>query len=170
MCRSRPSGIGTSMSEDMDDRKYTALCGLYCRDCVPGNERLYALVEALLEELSSTGFGNYAELKAKRSAILGEFPTALRVLREILKLKCSGSCVEGPRSELGCAVDCEIRQCAIGRNLDGCWQCGESATCENIAHLCSLHPGVRDNLGAIAKYGVENWSQHRGRHYNWSPR
>jgi hypothetical protein len=153
----------------MNNRKYTALCGLYCRDCIPSNERIYALVEELLREFASTGFGNYAALKADRSAVFGEFRTAERVLREILKLKCSGSCLEGPRSELGCAADCEIRTCALASNLDGCWQCDERVKCQRIERISVLHPGIRDNLEVIAERGIECWPEHRGRHYEWTP-
>jgi len=152
----------------MNNPTHTALCGLYCRDCIPGNDRIYALVEELLREFAATGFANYAAFKAKRSAVFAEFPAAERVLREILRLKCSGSCREGPVSDLGCAVDCPIRKCVLDRKLEGCWQCGERGTCEHIKRSSAFHPGLRENLEAIAKYGMERWSEHRGRHYNWS--
>ncbi len=152
----------------MDNRKYTGLCGLYCRDCIPGNQRLYALIEELLREFEATGFANYATYKARRSPLLSQFPNVEPVLREILRLKCSGSCLEGPRSELGCATDCSIRKCVIERKLSGCWECAERMNCERIKAMASFHPGIYANLDAIAKYGMDSWVERRGKHYHWS--
>ena len=153
----------------MDNRKYTGLCGVYCRDCIPGNQRLYALIEDLLREFEVTGFDNYAAYKARRSPLLSQFPKLEPVLREILKLKCSGSCVEGPRSELGCAIDCPLRKCVVERKLSGCWECAERLSCERIKAMASFHPGIYANLNAIAEYGMDSWVERRGRHYHWSP-
>jgi hypothetical protein len=99
--------------------------------------------------------------------LLGEFPAVERVLREILKLKCSGSCRESPHSELGCAVNCSIRRCVMERKLAGCWECAERHSCDQIRRMATFHPGIRVNLESIAKYGIESWLEHRGRHYNW---
>jgi len=100
----------------MDNRKYTAYCGLYCRDCIPSNQRLFELIEALLRESEDAGLAHYATYKANKIAFLNEFPVAERFLQEVLKLRCSGSGLEGPESELGCMKDCAIRRCVAARD------------------------------------------------------
>jgi hypothetical protein len=152
----------------MDDRKYTAYCGLYCRDCIPGNPRLFELIAALLREFEDTGFAHYAAYKANKIAFLNEFSVAERFLQEVLKLRCSGSRLEGPESELGCMKDCAIRRCVAARNLEGCWQCSLRSICEHIAGLSGFHPGIYRSLDAIARHGIESWTEHRGKYYPWS--
>ncbi len=53
----------------------------------------------------TTGF------KSKRNPSFKDYSVFRNYLKEIKKLKCSGSCVEGPQSELGFTINCEIRKC-----------------------------------------------------------
>ena len=47
----------------MNDKKYTAYCGLYCLDCIPSNIRLFEILNELEKLLEEVKFDKYAELK-----------------------------------------------------------------------------------------------------------
>ena len=50
------------------ERTYTSYCGLYCRDCIPSNRRLFALAGELESKLAELHFEEYAAHKAKGDA------------------------------------------------------------------------------------------------------
>lgn len=151
-----------------EGRKYTAYCGLYCRDCIPGNKHLYEQVKELEDTLEKINFKEYAKFKSKKSAVFNDYDRFVDVLKEIKKLECTGSCYEGPQSVLGCTLDCKIRSCVIERGYEGCWECEENQTCDKLLKHKEFHPGVEKNLEMISKHGVENWMDKRGKHYKWS--
>jgi len=39
-----------------ENRKYTAYCGLYCKDCIPSNSELFTLIDKLADLLDNLGF------------------------------------------------------------------------------------------------------------------
>jgi len=152
----------------MTDRDKTAYCGHYCGDCIPGNERLYALVSELQERLTETGFAHYAAFKANKVPAFRDYDKFLAVLNSFEKLHCYGYCRKGPHSEAGCTMDCKIRLCAIAKELDGCWDCDWVTDCAHIDKMLDFHPNGMENLAAIREYGFDNWKEQRGRHYKWS--
>ena len=149
------------------DRKFTAFCGLYCLDCIPSKRRLFRLVGELRETLEELGFDRYAELKSRRIETFSDYPRFLEVLKEIGRLECTVPCYEGPCSQTGCAPDCKVRACVLDREYEGCWECDDFRGCERLESLKDVHPGLEHNLETIKKYGVENWSDRRGKHYRW---
>ena len=151
----------------MKNRELTAFCGLYCRDCIPSNTRLYELIHELDDLLIELKFENYAELKSKRSPAFEKYGNFIEVLKEIKKLKCDPYCYHGPHSELGCAPDCKIRRCVLLKKLDGCWECDYYKSCENLVYLKEFHPGLEHNLDVIKEHGIDNWIDKRGKHYWW---
>lgn len=151
----------------MDARKLTAYCGLCCLDCIPNNRRLLNLVRELAEVLDEVGFETYAAHKARREPIFHNYQQFREVLDAIPRIECSGSCYEGPISEIGCARDCAIRQCAISHNLAGCWECDENRNCENLRGCKEFHPHLEANLRIIREHGIDNWLDKRGKHYWW---
>ena len=149
-------------------RKLTAYCGLYCGDCIPGNRELFRTTKRLQEIIQETGLDEYARFKAAKSDMFSNFDIFLQVLDEISRLECSGSCFEGPKSDLGCRSECEIRKCVMEHKLNGCWECKSSKNCEKLSDLKAFHPGLENNLEAIKNFGIGHWLKHRGRHYHWS--
>ena len=149
-------------------RRATAYCGLCCLDCIPACRRLFEAVRELREVLDELDFSQYAAVKAKRSEAFAKYGAFAEVLAEIEKLGCTGSCYEGPHSELGCTPNCEVRSCVVGKGLGGCWACDEHHDCSLLAPLKRFHPGLESNLETIRRLGIEGWLGERGRHYTWS--
>lgn len=62
-----------------------------------------------------------------------------------------------------------VRECARGKDYEGCWECGRRASCELLAPLKESHgETIEKNLEAIAELGPDGWSGKNGRHYPWS--
>ncbi len=151
-----------------DDRRYTAYCGLYCRDCIPSKSELFQEIRTLEKTLIESGFEKYAERKSKKHNIYGNFPVFMDLLKEMQRLECTVPCREGPCSEAGCSQDCRIRKCAVEKRFEGCWECENFRTCELLVPLKEFHPGLSNNLEMIKKHGIDSWSEKRGKHYLWS--
>jgi len=151
-----------------DARRVTAYCGLCCLDCIPACGRLFEVVRELRRVLDELDFGRYAAVKAKRSEAFAKYDAFAEVLAEMEKLECSGSCYEGPRSELGCTPNCPVRRCVVSKRLEGRWGCDEHRDCGLLDPMKRFHPGLEANLEAIRRRGIEGWLGERGKHYTWS--
>ncbi|MBI5680964.1 MAG: DUF3795 domain-containing protein [Methanobacterium sp.] len=143
------------------NKKYTAYCGLYCLDCIPSNKELFESLNELKILLEDIEFDKYAELKSKTNETFNDYSQFLDVLEEMKKLECTAVCTEG-----GCKEDCKIRECVKEKQYDGCWECDEFKDCELLDYLKGIH-SIEHNLKMIKEYGVENWADKRGKHYNW---
>lgn len=152
----------------MDCREKTACCGLYCDDCIPGDQRIYDAIEKTLAVFDEVGMEQYAAFSSQESGVFEQYPQAVDLLREILKLKCSGSCRQGPVSEMGCMPDCPIRVCVLEKGYEGCWECAEHRRCDKLDGLKGFHPSLNDALDTIAAKGIDAWVEARGPHYPWS--
>lgn len=147
----------------MQDREYTACCGLYCGDCIPMNQSLFEAAERFRRVLDGTQFEEYARFKSARNKTFESFGVFKEVLDAILTLQCDRTCPEG-----GGRSDCPIRNCARQKGLEGCWQCPSFENCELLAPLSACHGDThRHNLRMVKQYGVANWSHKRGKHYLW---
>lgn len=146
------------------DRKFTAYCGLYCLDCIPANKSFFRACDEFEKLLSDLKFDKYAEAKSKTNKAFRDYPKFASVLKEIKKLECTAPCQEG-----GCKPDCRIRECVQNKRYEGCWECDTSDTCDLLLPLKRCHGGTIDhNLEMIRRYGPDNWSDKRGKHYIWS--
>ena len=83
------------------NQNLTAYCGLCCADCIPSDEELFHLVDALDKKLAGIQFGLYAEYKTERIPEFKEYPVFLSVLRRIGQLHCS-TCRQGGRKSAMC--------------------------------------------------------------------
>jgi hypothetical protein len=145
------------------DDRYTAYCGLYCKDCIPSNEKFFRIADELMDLLDELQFEEYAALKVKVSPEFTDYATFVRVLRGMKSIECKGLCTGG-----GCDKDCRIRICVREKELRGCWLCEKFEACELHESLKSFHPCLVHNLRMIKQYGPDDWSDKRGRHYKWS--
>ncbi|MDD5457357.1 MAG: DUF3795 domain-containing protein [Candidatus Margulisbacteria bacterium] len=143
------------------------MCGLYCKDCIPSNEKLFNTLKELKSLLADTKFENYVQLKVKREKTFKKYSDFLQVLEVMGKLECKNGCYHGPVSELGCKSDCQIRICVLKKKYNGCWDCEEHVECELLKPQKKIHPSLDQNLAKIKKYGVNNWAYLRGPHYCW---
>ncbi len=142
--------------------RYTALCGLYCLDCIPSNEKLFTTVKELDTMLSDLQFEQYADLKSKGNSIFDDYGKFVDVMHEIAKLECVAPCTEG-----GCKSNCEVRDCVLNRKLTGCWECDGNSECHLLGPLKNIHPNLEYHLGLIKEYGTEDWIDKRSFHYWW---
>ncbi|MDM8001112.1 MAG: DUF3795 domain-containing protein [Dehalococcoidia bacterium] len=145
-----------------DPRTLTSYCGLYCRDCIPANRRLFALAAELESQLADLHFKEYAAFKAKREAVFGDYQAFLRVLQAIRGLECMTPCRTG-----GGKDTCTVRDCVQRRNLLGCWECAEYGSCELLGPLKRFHPNLEHHLELIRREGINGWSAKRKGHYPW---
>ncbi len=146
-----------------NDRKYTALCGLYCLDCIPSNQAFFKVVGTLQDMLSELKFDEYAKLKTRTQPVFENYDMFTEVLTGIQKLACLAPCAEG-----GCKPDCMVRDCVRSKGYEGCWKCAQHHTCELLEPLKKYHEKTIDhNLEMIKEYGLDNWSDKRGKHYTW---
>ena len=146
------------------DTKFTAPCGLFCQDCIPSNTSLFAAVAQLETLLTNLHFDDYARVKEDTNDVLKEYPTFIRVLREIKMLQCRGPCQEG-----GGNPSCAIKRCVQNKNFNGCWNCHDFTCCGLLTPLKKVHGGTIDhNLTIIGRFGHDKWSNKRGKHYPWS--
>jgi hypothetical protein len=131
-------------------------------DCIPSNYGFFRLVNNLGEILSELQFDEYASLKAEKNPAFKEYPTFIKVLKEIELLKCPAPCREG-----GGKSDCKIRKCAQGKGYPGCWECSDRCTCTKLDSLRLVHSNLDYHLDLIGKYGPKNWFLKRKAHYRW---
>jgi len=137
------------MSESHLDK--TAYCGLYCGDCSFGRGTIPDLARDLRKELRETRFAQAAEVIPFPE--FRKYADCYEVLGAMVKLRCKG-CRGGSRSRF-----CHIAQCAIKKGLEGCWECGELATCTKLEFLAPVHGDAHmKNLRKIRKEGVEGWA------------
>jgi len=141
------------------NKKYTAYCGLFCPDCIPSNKKLFNVLNELENLLNDVKFDKYAVLKSKNNKTFKSYPEFLDVLEEMRKLECKNLCTEG-----GCKENCKIRECVKEKQYEGCWECNDFKDCELLEYLKKIHP-IEHNLEMIRKYGVNDWSEKRGKHY-----
>lgn len=144
------------------DEKFTAFCGLCCVDCIPSNNGFFGLVNNFEDILADLQFDEYARLKAEKNLTFKEYPTFLKVLKEIESLKCPAPCREG-----GGKPECDIRNCVLERGYSGCWECRDRLTCSKLNSLRRVHPNLDYHLELIGKYGPKNWFSKRKTHYRW---
>lgn len=144
------------------DRKYTSYCGLYCRDCIPSNGRLFALAGELENRLAELHFEEYAAFKARGDASFVDYQSFLRVLHAIRGLECKAPCRAG-----GGKSSCAVRDCVLAHQLSGCWECSEYRTCELLGPLRRFHPNLEHHLDLIRREGVDAWIARRKGHYPW---
>ncbi len=143
-------------------RNLTAYCGLYCQDCNRSKAELFEQIGSLQQSLSALKFNKYARYKAELgSSEFDEYPAFLRVLSGIKELACI-TCTDERNTS-----PCKIRKCVLGKGIAGCWNCESASSCELLAPMLKRHIGLAQNHRSIREYGVDNWSDKRGKHYSW---
>lgn len=154
-----------------DDRLLTTYCGLYCKDCIPSKKELFAAAARLGQLLKELDFEKYAGLKAgqtywsEANEAFKHYPEFITVLKAVLSLECKTVCREGGGWK---GERCQVRNCAIEKRLEGCWECADCKTCKLLEPLLNFHPNLAYHLELIKKDGIDNWrGKHKG-HYPWS--
>ncbi len=133
-----------------DNLQKTAYCGLYCGDCSFGKGTIPDLARDLCKELRETRFAEVAgsipfpEFK--------KYDDCYEVLGAMVKLRCNG-CRGGSRSKF-----CNIANCAIKKEVAGCWECEQFEGCKKLDFLNAVHGDAHiKNLRAIKKSGLDEF-------------
>ncbi|NPV59867.1 MAG: DUF3795 domain-containing protein [Actinobacteria bacterium] len=135
-----------------DEERMTAYCGLYCEDCAFHTGAIPDLARDLRKELRAARFEKVAEVIPFLDA--DDYRRTYDFLGSLVKLRCKG-CKVGSRSQF-----CHIAQCAAKLGYQGCWECGEFATCTKLDFLVPVHGDAHlKNLRKIKKVGVKEWAE-----------
>jgi hypothetical protein len=112
-------------------RGQIGFCGIWCGSCVVGNGTLRELTKRYGEMTEAYGLREWVP----RDFDYLEFSKGLSTIRDMPL--CPG-CLQG-----GGRDDCEIRACALNRNLDDCSQCPAPDRCEHDEMLQKMRCGAR---------------------------
>jgi hypothetical protein len=128
---------------------HVAYCGLCCGACPAYTGTIPDLAARLKKELKDS----------KVEKVVGKVPLpGLEHYREfaatldnLSKQRCRKACKEG-----GGFAKCGIRVCCTGRELAGCWECDESASCEKLDFIRLAHgAGLDRRFRKIRKDGLK---------------
>ena len=140
------------MTEDKDLITY---CGLYCGDCFMYKGKIADLARDLRKELRQAKFAKTAESLSDISffQVFKNYPQCYEVLGALVKFRCKRTCRGG-----GGPPFCKMRKCCQKKSIDGCWQCDEFETCENLDFLKPVHSDAHlRNLRTLKKTDVDGF-------------
>ena len=109
-------------------KKYIAYCGLDCESC-----------EARIATANDDN-----ELRRR---VAEEWSRLNGVVITPEMINCSGCRIDGVKTPY-CDSLCPIRQCALGRKVETCGDCGELETCAKVAMITGNNPDALKNLKA----------------------
>ena len=146
----------------MNDKIFTAYCGLFCKDCIPSKSDLFDTAKALKNQLDVNRFDLYSKLRAEKQDVFKDYKRFKDFLEAVIGMQCKTPCRDG-----GGKADCAVRICVESKGIEGCWDCSENETCPKLDYLKSAHPDLMNRYRAIREHGLDDWSKHRGKHYQW---
>jgi len=143
----------------------TAYCGIYCPDCMLFKNKFSPLATQLKERLEDTEFEKYAGTPSP----FGQDYTCYNQFSTILEALAGSQCNQTCRTGGGCSgKPCEIMECCLSKNYEGCWDCDDVENCNKFDFLtprCGDMP--KSNILAIKKHGMQNWEQYKKAFYIW---
>jgi hypothetical protein len=108
--------------------KLISCCGLVCSDC--GAFKATA-----------------ADDDAMRAKVSEEWSKSYSVQIPPESINCTGCTSDGVKFQYA-ENKCEIRKCAVGRNLHTCAECGDYA-CDKLGEFFKTVPAAKENLDAL---------------------
>ena len=111
-------------------KELIAYCGLDCEAC----------------EARRATIDNDDKLRQKVAAHWSAL-NAVEITPEMIN--CLGCRVDGVKTPF-CDRLCPIRQCALGKDVETCGDCGEARTCKTAAMVLGNNADARRNLGLDA--------------------
>ena len=135
-----------------EEKDLIAYCGLYCGDCFGYRGKVADLARDLRKELRQTKFEKTADFLSTQSflEVFKNYRQCYEVLGALVKFRCKKACKGG-----GGPPFCKMRKCCQKKGIEGCWQCEEFETCENLDFLKPSHDDAHlQNLRKIKKVGV----------------
>ena len=134
-----------------EEKELIAYCGLYCGDCFAHKGTVADLARDLRKELRQAKFDRIAQTMSETPffAVYKDYPQCYEVLGAMVKFRCKRACHGG-----GGPPFCQMRKCCQKKGIDGCWQCDEFETCQNLDFLKQNHGDAHlKNLRTLKKAG-----------------
>lgn len=128
-------------------------CGLYCGDCHGYKQTIPDLARDLRKELRASKYDKFASFLATTGfgESFKDYRTCYEVLGAMVKFRCKKSCREG-----GGPPFCKMRKCCVKKGIDGCWECDDFETCDNLDFLRPVHDDAHlKNLRILNRRGPE---------------
>jgi hypothetical protein len=147
-----------------EDKDLIAYCGLYCGDCFAHQGAVAELSRDLIKELRKNPFGKLAEsfLDVPLFAVFKGYQQCYGVLGALVRLRCRNTCKGG-----GCPPFCKMRKCYQKKGIEGCWECVDFETCDELDFLKAGHRDAQlKNLRKLQKAGVDSYL--KGKKYWYS--
>jgi Protein of unknown function (DUF3795) len=141
--------------KNINEADFVSYCGLFCPDCPLFSGKVSDLAKDLRKELRRVEYDKFAKYISKfpSGKELKNFKECYSVLGTLMKFRCERGCRLG-----GGAENCQIKQCNIDQNIQGCWQCKKFKYCKKLDTLTSLHGNAhRKNLEKIEKIGISEF-------------
>lgn len=175
------------------DKKLVCPCGLTCCDCMFYKAEIYDTARKLKELIKDTDLDFFLKVMSNQSnwksiakhMMLGEeqewaeigqyfdvfkdMPLFLNILDAIIKLQCKATCQETGGCSLGGREHiCSASKCVKLKGYDGCWQCDNFESCDELSFVKKNYGYVIDeNLRTAKDFGVDEVKSHGDRYYVW---
>ena len=136
----------------IEEKELVAYCGLYCGDCFAYKGKIADLARDLRKELRQAKFDRQAEFMSNISFFKAfkDYEQCYEVLGAMVRFRCKNACRGG-----GGPPFCKVRKCCQKREIEGCWQCDEFETCQNLDFLNPVHGDAHlRNLRKLNKQGT----------------
>ena len=130
-----------------------AYCGLYCGTCPAHTQSIANMAKDLRKELRRSKCDTAAPGLAKIPPFTAfkNYEQFDELLVTMTTMTCKKPCRAG-----GGSPDCQIRACALEKDLSGCWECGEFKACdklETLAEFGDVDKSYLKNLRKIKRLG-----------------
>jgi hypothetical protein len=113
-----------------DVKNEIGYCGIWCGSCVAGNGALRELTKKYEEIVKKYGLEGWAPKDF-------DFKEFMKGLISIQAMPLCQGCLKGDGRP-----NCEIRTCALSKNIADCSECEHPRTCKNIETLQKMRTGA----------------------------
>ncbi len=171
------------------DPKFVCPCGLTCWDCLFYKPEIYKTAIKLKDLIKSSQFDVFLGLIVKNESwnamaehigadrknlsryfkSFKKLPDFLTVLDGIINLQCKETCQEAGGCSIGGVTHaCAALKCVKSKGYNGCWDCTEVETCENLNFLKrSYGETIEGNLELIIEKGINAVQSRGNKYYGW---
>lgn len=136
-----------------------SFCGLFCESCHGYNGKIPDLARDLRKELRDNRYDLFAKFISTYS--FGKdfrgYDERYKVLGVMVKFRCRRGCKGGGGSPF-----CKLRKCCQKKGIDGCWECDDFETCNELKFLENVHGNAHiKNLRKIKKNGKKEFIENK---------
>jgi len=139
------------------EKSDVAYCGLYCGDCIIRTGEMAELSSELLERMKRPEFRKLGmglpKLMPEQFKGLENYEACYPALEAMSRFDCQKTCRDGGGSRA-----CQIRDCCLEANIEGCWVCDDYDGCDILAWLNPVHGDAHLlNIKIIRENGMKGF-------------